>query len=137
MFYLPPQPCLSNMVLSFCAMDFYERIKHAIEESNANVQVVADRCDVSVQAVYAWKRGDVKNLRNEHLFELADVTGFEARWIATGKGPERPTGGDERKRILSELYDASDERGRSTILRVAEQESSYRLKPKADNDVAA
>lgn len=67
-----------------------ERIDHALRTSKTSVATAAKECDVSAQSVYAWVRGDTKNLRAEHLFALAELTGFEARWIATGKGPERP-----------------------------------------------
>lgn len=65
-----------------------ERIARAITEANLNSRTVSARCGVSVQAVYAWQRGDINNLRAEHLFSLSDLTGFNARWIATGEGPQ-------------------------------------------------
>ena len=45
-----------------------QRIEKAINESGADVRRIAEACGVTVQAVYAWMRGDVKNLRNENLF---------------------------------------------------------------------
>lgn len=104
------------------------RIEHAIAASSTDISRVASACGVTVQAVYAWMRGDVKNLRNDNLFALADITGFEARWIATGQGREKP-GGDERKKRLEQLYDSLDERGRAAVFRVAESESSYSTGP--------
>lgn len=65
-----------------------QRIKCAIAESGADYRAVAQRCGVSVQAVYAWTRDEVGNVRAENLFPLADITGFEARWIALGEGPK-------------------------------------------------
>lgn len=70
-------------------MSLGQRVQHAITESNLDVDVVAKACDVSVQAVYSWVRDEIKDLRNKNLFPLADLTGFEARWLATGDGPER------------------------------------------------
>ena len=69
-------------------MDLGKRIARAIEVSTADVAVVARACNVTEQAVYSWMRGEVKNLCNENLFALADVTGFNARWLGTGQGAE-------------------------------------------------
>lgn len=101
-----------------------ERVARAITESNASVKDVAHACGVTVQAVYAWRRGEIKDIRNEHLFELADITGFDARWLGTGKGPER-TITDEREKALLDLYRACDDRGQATVFRAAEQESVW------------
>lgn len=67
-----------------------QRISRAMTESGKSVEDVAKACDVSVQAVYTWMRDEIKDLRNKNLFPLADLTGFEARWLDTGEGPERP-----------------------------------------------
>jgi len=66
-------------------MDLGKRIARAIEVSTADVAVVARACNVTEQAVYSWMRGEVKNLRNENLFALADVTGFNARYVPAGR----------------------------------------------------
>ena len=68
------------------------RIDHALPTADKSAADAAKACRVSTQSVYSWMRGDVKNLRNEHLFALATLTQFEARWLATGEGPERPVG---------------------------------------------
>lgn len=69
-------------------MTLGERITKAISASNTDVKDVAKACDVTVQAVYAWMRDEIKDLRNANLFELARLTGFNAEWIGTGNGPE-------------------------------------------------
>ena len=101
-----------------------ERVAEAINESKVRVQKVAEACGVTVQAVYAWRRGEVKDLRNDNLFALADVTEFEARWIATEKGPKRPEKSHKEKALL-DMYRACDDRGQATVLRAAEFESRY------------
>lgn len=103
-----------------------ERVAIAINESGISVKDVAAACRATVQAIYAWKRGEVKDLRNDNLFALADITKFEARWIATGQGPDRPPS-DRKEKALLDLYRASDERGRSAIIGVAESQSSYNV----------
>lgn len=103
-----------------------KRIGHAITASGVSVEDVARACGVTVQSIYGWIRDSVKDLRNENLFALADRTGFEARWIATGKGPQQPQG-DPRKQALDQIFAKLDERGKTAVLRVAESESSYVL----------
>lgn len=100
-----------------------KRIDIAITESQTDPAAIAKACGISVQAVYAWMRDEVKNLKAENLFALADITGFEARWIGTGEGPQRPGGGREKR--LVELYKQLDDRGKDAVYRVAEAESSY------------
>lgn len=67
------------------------RIAYAIEESGVSRQQIATACNISPQAVGLWINGPTKNLRNEHLFVLAEVTGYHAKWIATGKGQQKPS----------------------------------------------
>ena len=103
-----------------------ERVAKAINDSGVSVRAIADAVGVSVQAIYAWRSGKVKDLRNDNLFALADITGFEARWIGTGEGPERkPEAINHRTPDLVEYFLQCDERGRATIMTVAEREASY------------
>jgi hypothetical protein len=69
-----------------------KRIEHTLATSNKTPAEAARACHVTAQAVYSWIRDEIKNLRSEHLFALAELTQFEAKWIATGNGPERPKG---------------------------------------------
>ena len=62
-----------------------------------------------------------------YLFSLARITGFEAEWIATGHGPMRRADADPAKAELIALYDQLDQRGRATVLTVAENEAKYRV----------
>lgn len=101
-----------------------ERVARAINESGVTAKTVAEACNISVQAVYAWKRGDVKDLRNENLFCLADVTGFEARWIGTGAGPETSPP-DPKEKALVALYRSSNESAKDAIMGVAEKLAPY------------
>lgn len=110
---------------SLSVMDIGQRVKKAIEESGVSPEDVRASCKLkSIQAVYAWMRGDVKNLRNDNLFALADLTGFEARWLGTGKGQEKQPS-NPREASLLEKYRAADARGQDMIQRVAESQSSY------------
>lgn len=118
-------------------MNMGQRIEKAISESGADVRQIAKVCGVTPQAVYAWMRGDVKNLRNENLFALADQTGFEARRIATGEAPEKTAAQDKRKASLLTYFDQADSRGKDAIFRVAEIESQYDVKPEHPGERAA
>lgn len=118
-------------------MDLGQRIAHAMTQSKVDVRTVAAKCGTSVQAVYSWMNGEVKDLRNTNLFALADLTGYEARWIGTGEGPEKSIDGDRRIAALVDIYQAADERGKATIFRVAEQESKYAASDQLDNEHAA
>lgn len=108
-----------------------DRVAHVIQASNLPVKDVAKYCGVTVQAVYAWKRGEVKDLRNDPLFLLADLTGFSARWIATGAG-SRSGIQDPNTKALVDFYENCDGRGKAAILRVAESESRYLVTIDAD-----
>ena len=70
-------------------MTLSERITEAIETSGVTVAAVAERCGVTPQAVYQWMNGDTKQLSGENLVELAEITGFDARWLAREAGPKK------------------------------------------------
>lgn len=117
------------MLITFEVMStLSERVTKAINESGYNASSAARAIGCSPEAVLQWMNGPTKNLKGEFLFALADLTGFEARWIATGELPERTTDKDQRKEKLNGLYDQADERGKTAILRVAELESTYSVK---------
>lgn len=101
-----------------------QRIEHAIAESGHTPASMSRLIDCTSAAIYQWISGQTKDLRNDLLFALADATGFNARWIATGNGPPRPQE-DERARKLTDIFTALDERGKSAVFRVAESESTY------------
>lgn len=66
-----------------------ERISEAIEGSGKTVADIAAFCEVSPQAVYQWRSGETKELMGTTLARLAAITGYEALWIATGRGPKK------------------------------------------------
>jgi transcriptional regulator with XRE-family HTH domain len=114
-----------------------ERVTRAIKESGHSASSAARIIGCSPEAVIQWMNGPTKNLKGDFLFSLADLTGFEARWLATGKPPERSEGKDMRKEKLVGLYDKADQRGKDAILRVAELESSYGVKSDHPGEMAA
>ena len=66
-----------------------ERVTEAIEASDVSVASVAEACGISPQSVYQWMTGETRELMAENLVELAEITGYEARWIARESGPKK------------------------------------------------
>jgi len=102
-----------------------DRIQEAVAFSGKRPAQIARECGVTPAAVSMWMDGTTQNLRMEQLFALADATGYEARWIATGDGERTNNPGDPRKHALGTLFDHCDERGKAAVFRVAEAESRY------------
>lgn len=77
------------------------RIAYAISAAGLDQAAVARLIGVKKSAVNQWVSGKTKDLKNDYLFALEDVTGFSARWIATGEGPQR-TARSQVARLLEE-----------------------------------
>lgn len=100
-------------------MNQCDRLHHAMLQSSKTPADLATACGISVQAVYNWLKNPNMNLKNEHLFLVADLMRFEARWIATGDGAERPAM-DESEKSLLERYRAVGATEQEAIRQVAE-----------------
>lgn len=68
----------------------HERVGYVLAQAGRTATDIAKDIGVSPEAIIQWASGATKNIRPENLFPFADATGFEARWIGTGEGPERP-----------------------------------------------
>lgn len=107
-----------------------DRVAYVLQHTGLGPEQLAAKIGVRRPAVDQRLTGSTKNLRMKNLFRLADVSGFSARWLATAEGPPRdvsPT--DAQEFALIDHYRHSDDRGRRTILRVAEEESHYAAPP--------
>lgn len=62
------------------------RVGYALEKSGHTPSSAAVKINCKPQAIYQWIHGPTKNIKNDLIFKLSDITGFEARWITTGKG---------------------------------------------------
>lgn len=82
---------LKLRMLNLCNMEIHERIARAIKLSGKKKGEVAKACGVANSAVTQWIDGTTKSIRPDNLYALAGITGFNARWLAIGEGPERPT----------------------------------------------
>lgn len=68
----------------------HERVQYVLAQSDKTPTDIGKALGISSEAVLQWASGKTKHIRPENLFAFADATGFEARWIGTGEGPERP-----------------------------------------------
>src|SRR5258706_10241577 len=107
-----------------------EGVAHALEVGGLTPAAAAKQLKCSREAIQQWISGKTKNIRNELLFSFSDLTRFEARWIATGKGPARaaPRAVDEDEQTLTQTFRSLDERGRATVIGVAQREAVYQVK---------
>lgn len=75
-------------MINMSSMELNERIKFARMAASLTQADLARACKVSRAAVNGWESGNVKNLRNAHLFAVSRATGYSPEWIATERGPE-------------------------------------------------
>lgn len=66
-----------------------ERVQFVLDQSAMTPAFVASKIGCSREAIQQWLSGSTSNIKNELLFAFADLTGYEARWIATGQGPRK------------------------------------------------
>jgi transcriptional regulator with XRE-family HTH domain len=112
-------------------MDLGERVAKAIVFSGQDDRRIATAVGVSPQAVGQWRNGRIKNLRMDNLFALADSTGFSARWIAIGKGPERTNeAASPLNTLIASLCETQREQLESYARYLAEQAKPENALPK-------
>lgn len=70
-----------------------ERVKIRRLELGLTQGDVAKVAGVSEAAVSQWESGNTKNLKNDHLFSVADLLNLAPRYLATGKGPREAANG--------------------------------------------
>ena len=63
------------------------RIKEAVD-SYVSMAALARQIGVSKSTVSQWVHGQIKNLQADHLYKLAQVTGYSARWLLEGIEPK-------------------------------------------------
>lgn len=94
------------------------RVEFALARSRHTPSSAAHAIGCKPQAISQWISGSTKNIKNELIFKFADVTGFEARWIATGEGP--PQLGQAILHTLS-VMKAMDVEHQHLVARLADQ----------------
>lgn len=65
-----------------------ERIIEAMDKSGVSISRVAEACEISYQAVKKWRTSETHSLDGNNLVALSDLTGYECKWLMTGKGPK-------------------------------------------------
>lgn len=55
-------------------------------KKNHSVAEIAKKCGVTRQAVYGWIKGEYPVEDGPALVELAELSGYTAYWIVTGRG---------------------------------------------------
>ena len=81
---------------------------------------LARRCGVSKQAISAILAGTTKAPKAEHVFKIADATGHDPRWIATGRGPQTKQEAARQTLDLSDLSPSQQAAIRAAVHALAE-----------------
>jgi hypothetical protein len=79
-------------------MLLHERIQLAIKaakDKGHTIVHIANACGITRQAVYQWRDGTTTSIDGANLVVLAELSGYNAKWIATGQGDARPLSFDE------------------------------------------
>src|SRR5690606_30688118 len=71
-------------------MNLKERVEWVMHLTRWSKSELARRANVSRAAPTDWTKGGVQALSAEVAYRLAQATGFDAMWLATGDG-EKPT----------------------------------------------
>ena len=72
-----------------------ERLRQAMNESSGITQVeIARYCGISPASITKWVDGRTKRLDGSNLIRAAQLLGVTPLWLAEGRGPMRPKGGE-------------------------------------------
>lgn len=64
---------------------------------------------ISKQAIYDWRNGkSLKQMRAENLIALSSLSGYEATWIITGRGPKKKMLSNEQEHVLSLMQESEE-----------------------------
>lgn len=101
-----------------------QRIRATRIERKMTQEALAAASDCTKGAVSQWEKGNVKNLRMERLFRVADALGVYVRWLAIGTGAKiplvaKPFGDDKLLMQLINLYDQLGDDRRHELTRYA------------------
>lgn len=100
-----------------------ERIQEAMDAAALDQPALARRIGVSKQAVSAMISGSTKDPTAENVFRIAEATGYEARWIVTGKGPRTKKEAAMERLDISMLSPSHQAAIRAALCAFAEQEN--------------
>jgi hypothetical protein len=118
---------------TICSMNFAERLFSRIETLKQR-GVAEDRLTHSAlgragkvdRTLFAHLReGRSKMMAADSLFAVADYLGCEARWLATGRGPEERQRTDDELAML-ELFSGMDDQAKKTSMDLFKSYWRYR-----------
>lgn len=108
-------PNIGSMIPDYDLTTKSGRIAYVIEASGHVPGSIAKPLGCAPAAVYQWIAGSTKNLKEHLLWKLADITGFEARWISTGEGAQRI---EKSIKHATEVLTAMEPEARYTAVRL-------------------
>ena len=79
-------------------------MRYAWRASGVTQEAIADRCAVKRAAVSQWvaeEESKSTNPTHDNLTSFADITGYDLRWLLTGKG----------QKIVSERHEVNEQTG--------------------------
>lgn len=100
-----------------------DRIKQAMDAAGFTQPDLARRIGVSKQAISAMIAGTTKAPTADNVFRIAEATGYEARWIVTGKGPQTRQEAAMDRLDISMLSPSNQAAIRAALRAFAEQET--------------
>lgn len=71
----------------------------AAKTNGVNQSEIADKCGISPQAVYRWKKTGQISIK--HLVKLSELSGISQEWIINGEGSQRDALKPERREIVT------------------------------------
>jgi hypothetical protein len=104
------------------------RIGFAIHDSGHNPRSISLQLGCKPAAVYQWLDGSTKNIKEHLLWKLADITGYNARWISQGEGLSKT---DKSIQHASEVLMAMQPEARYTAVRLLDTLAE----PQKNNDM--
>jgi transcriptional regulator with XRE-family HTH domain len=113
-------PCITDAV---GMSTIGERIQEAMTAARLDQPGLARRIGVSKQAISAMISGSTKAPTADNVFRIAEATGFEPKWIVTGKGPRTKQEAAMERLDISMLSPAQQAAIRAALRAFAEQEN--------------
>lgn len=99
--------------------EFGKRFTEIIEKSGISNAKLTELAEISKNNISNYKNGQIPNATT--LYKLSQILGKSMEYIIAGKEPEELTPEEQQ---LIDYYRKTDDRGKRSILRTAESEST-------------
>lgn len=99
--------------------EFGKRFTEIIEKSGISNAKLTELAEISKNNISNYKNGQIPNATT--LYKLSQILGISMEYIIAGKEPEELTLDEQQ---LIDHYRRCDERGKRSIMRIAESEST-------------